>query len=248
MKFRTSISKLSDEDVIIRQERLSSLIEGASFSDTIFLLLTGRRANRKESALFAALLVSIIDHGMGTTSSLTTRFVMSGGNALNTAVGGGILALGDYHGGAIENAMLQLRAIRAGAGDLEEAAAKYVHRAMSKKETVFGYGHKVYKKRDPRTVSLLDLAHSLNYTSPYIDLATFIETALEKEKGKKICLNIDGLAAAILLEMGFPPSLGKGIFIIGRVPGLVAQAVEEKENEKPVRRLEEGEIEYLPQV
>ena len=178
MKFRTSISKLSDEDVIIRQERLSSLIEGASFSDTIFLLLTGRRANRKESAMFAALLVSIIDHGMGTTSSLTTRFVMSGGNALNTAVGGGILALGDYHGGAIENAMLQLRAIRAGAGDLEEAAAKYVHRAMSKKETVFGYGHKVYKKRDPRTVTLLDLSHSLNYTSPYIDLATFIETAL----------------------------------------------------------------------
>ena len=80
-------------------------------------------------------------------------------------------------------------------------------------------------------------------------MATFIETALEKEKGKKICLNIDGLAAAILLEMGFPPlSLGKGIFIIGRVPGLVAQAVEEKENEKPVGRLEEGEIEYLPQV
>ena len=41
MKFRTSISKLSDEDVIIRQERLSSLVEGASFSETIFLLLTG---------------------------------------------------------------------------------------------------------------------------------------------------------------------------------------------------------------
>jgi citryl-CoA lyase len=245
MKFRTSISKLSDEDVIIRQERLSSLIEEVSFSDAIFLLLTGRKAGQKESAMFAALLVSIIDHGMGTTSSLTTRFVMSGGNALNTAVGGGILALGDYHGGAIENAMLQLRAIKAGADDLEAAAGKYVRRAISQKETVFGYGHKVYKERDPRTVTLLALSQRLNYVSPYMDLATSIEAALEKEKGRKICLNIDGLAAAILLEMGFPPSLGKGIFIIGRAPGLVAQAVEEKENEKPVRRLEEGEIEYL---
>lgn len=246
MRFKTSVSKLKNDDVIIRGEPLSSLIETVSFSDAIFVLLAGRRPAATESSVFSALLVAIVDHGMGTTSSLTARFVMSGGNPLNTAVGGGILALGDYHGGAIEKAMLQLNSIPVDKGKLEGVAGQYVQRAIRQKETIFGYGHKVYKERDPRTVTLRALCHKLGYTSPYIELANYIETALEKEKGRKICLNIDGLIAAILLEMGFPPSLGKGIFIIGRAPGLVAQAVEEHDTERPVRRLDESEIEYLP--
>ncbi len=246
MKFKTSVSKLKDDDVIIRGESLSSLIKTLSFSDAIFVLLAGRRPTATESSVFSALLVAIVDHGMGTTSSLTTRFVMSGGNPLNTAVGGGILALGDYHGGAIENAMLQLKSIPVGEGQLEGVASQYVQRAIREKNTIFGYGHKVYKERDPRTVTLLALCDRLGYASPYLELAKHFEMALEKEKGRKICLNIDGLIAAILLEMGFPPSLGKGIFIIGRAPGLVAQAVEEHDTERPVRRLDESEIEYLP--
>ncbi len=246
MRFKTSVSKLKNDDVIIRGEPLSSLIETLSFSDAIFLLLAGRKPKATESSVFSALLVAIVDHGMGTTSSLAARFVMSGGNPLNAAVGGGILALGDYHGGAIENAMLQLKSLSGEEGKSEEVAAQYVERAVRKKETIFGYGHKVYKEKDPRTATLLALCQKLGYTSPFIDLATQIETALEKAKGRKICLNIDGLIAAILLEMSFLPSLGKGIFIIGRAPGLVAQAVEEQDTERPVRRLDESEIEYLP--
>jgi len=146
----------------------------------------------------------------------------------------------------LKKAMLQLNSIPVDKGKLEGVAGQYVQRAIRQKETIFGYGHKVYKERDPRTVTLRALCHKLGYTSPYIELANYIETALEKEKGRKICLNIDGLIAAILLEMGFPPSLGKGIFIIGRAPGLVAQAVEEHDTERPVRRLDESEIEYLP--
>ncbi|MEE2822244.1 MAG: citryl-CoA lyase [Acidobacteriota bacterium] len=248
MRFKTSVSKLKNEDIIIRGESLSSLIQTFSFSDAIFVLLAGRKPNPKESSVFSALLVAIVDHGMGTTSSLTARFVMSGGNSLNTAVGGGILALGDYHGGAIENAMLQLKSLSVDEDSLEEVANQYVQRAIRNKETIFGYGHKVYKERDPRTVTLLSLCHTLDYRSLYIDLANYIETALAKEKGRMICLNIDGFIAAVLLAMGFPPALGKGIFIIGRAPGLVAQAIEEHDNEKPVRRLDESEIEYLPDV
>jgi citrate synthase len=44
--------------------------------------------------------------------------------------------------------------------------------------------------------------------------------------------------------MGFSAEAGRGVFIIARTPGLVAQAVEEKENEKPVRRVNEEDIEY----
>ena len=77
MKFKTKISKLGNDDVDIRGKKLSDLIEKSSFTDAIFLLLSSREPTEKESKIFAAMLTSIIDHGMGTASSLTTRFVAS---------------------------------------------------------------------------------------------------------------------------------------------------------------------------
>lgn len=241
MEFKTRISKLTENDVIIRNKKLSALVEKNSFSDAIFLLLRDREPTTFESQIFSAILISIIDHGAGTTSSLTTRFVTSTGNSLNTAVGAGVLALGDYHGGAIENAMNELKKINDERIDIET----YVTTKLDKKETLFGYGHPIYKNEDPRVIWLLSLCKKLNYSSPYITTAQHIEQTLEKIKEKKICLNIDGLIAALLLAMGFKPYVGKGIFIIGRVPGLVAQSIEEKEYEKPVRRIEEQDINYI---
>ena len=60
-------------------------------------------------------------------------------------------------------------------------------------------------------------------------------------------MNVDGAIAAIVSEMGFDWRLGKGFFIIGRTPGLVAHAYEELVMEKPFsKRLdEEKEVEYL---
>ncbi len=243
MEFKTRISKMMDDDLIIRGEKLSKLIEQGSFSDATFLLLSGRKPNDKESKLFSAMLTSIIDHGMGVTSSMTSRFVMSGGNSLNTAVGAGVLALGDHHGGAIEKAMEFYQQIIHSRMP-PDVLANYVGKLLDEKKTIFGYGHAVYKESDPRTKQLIALCESLLYYSPYITLAIAVEKIIETKKGKKLCLNIDGLIASVLLEMGFPPHLGKGFFIIGRTPGLVAQAVEEKEREKPVRRVDENEITY----
>jgi len=236
MEFKTKISKVTEDDMILRGEKLSSLISSSSFSDSIFLLLNKKKPSSEESKVFSALLVSSIDHGMGTTSSLASRFVMSGGNSLNAAVGGGILALGDYHGGAGEKALEQFKEI--------SNAEEFVSGALASKKVIFGYGHKIYKTEDPRVKQVLELCNSVGYKSKYIDLALEIESALEKAKGKKIILNIDGLMAAILLEMGFSALAARGVFIIARTPGLVAQSIEEKEEEKPVRRVDEEDINY----
>jgi citryl-CoA lyase len=237
MEYKTHISKVTKQGPIIRGENLSTLIKNNSFTDSIFLLLTNRKPNVQESKIFSAILISIIDHGMGTTSSQTTRFVKSGGNPLNTAVGAGVLALGNYHGGAIENAMKQIKTIK----NVEE----FVTTHITNKKIIFGFGHKIYKDQDPRVIQILKLCKEIDYQSTYIEKILKIEQLIEQQKGKKIILNIDGLIAAILLEMRFDPIIGKGIFIIGRTPGLVAQAVEESK-EKPVRRISEEDIEYMP--
>ncbi|MAF14010.1 MAG: citryl-CoA lyase [Parcubacteria group bacterium] len=235
MDYKTSISKMTADDHIIRGEKLSDLMSG-SFSDAIFLILAARKPNDQESKIFSTMLISVIDHGMGTTSSQAARFVASGGNSVNTAIASGVLSLGDYHGGAIEGAMKQLINVN--------DVAEFVKNNLDNKNLIYGFGHKIYKEADPRTQQILKLCQELSYQSKYIDLVQSIETELEKQKVKKLPLNVDGVMAAILLEMGFSAKAGKALFVIGRTPGLAAQVIEEQENEKPVRRVSEEEIKY----
>ena len=242
MEFKTRISKLVQEDVVIRSEKLSSLISAGKFSDSIFLLLSGRKPSAAESVLFEKMLISVIDHGMGTTSSMAARFIASGGNALNVGVGGGILSIGDHHGGAIEKAMQQFYAWQKMG---KEKARAEIKDMITAKKTIYGFGHKIYKDEDPRVVLLLEEVKKKKFSSSHLYLKDEVEKLFAEAKGRKIPLNIDGLLALLLCDFGFDPLLGKGVFIIGRTPGLVAQTYEELKYEKPVRRIEEEEIELL---
>ena len=243
MEWKTKISKIEQNDVIIRGEKLSQLIRNHSFSDSIFLLLSGRKPEEKEGIIFEKVLVSIIDHGMGTTSSLTSRFAISGGNTLNVGVAAGVLSIGDYHGGAIEKSMQQLMNWKLLEG--EESAKKIID-AISNNKTIYGFGHKHYKEGDPRVKVILEEIEKIGYVSSHLFLTKLVEESFQEIKSKKILLNIDGLIAALLCDFGFDSGLGKGIFILGRTPGLVAQCHEEKKFERPVRRLREEDINYCP--
>lgn len=227
---------MSSSDHIIRGEKLSKLIMQSSFSDAIYLLMRSSKPTEIESKIFASMLVAVIDHGMGTTSSMATRFVASGGTTVNASVAAGILALGEYHGGAIEKAMEQLVLIKDTAG--------FIKNALATGQTIYGFGHKIYKDSDPRVIQLLAVCNDMGFTSPYIELVLHMEKELEIQKGKKIVLNIDGLMAGILLQMGFSPLQGRGVFVIARTPGLVAQAIEEIVSGEQVRRIDEDSIEY----
>ncbi len=239
MEFKTKISKIENQDVTIRGEKLSSLVKAGKFTDSIFLLLSGRKPKGNESVLFEKVLTSVIDHGMGTTSSLSSRFVASGGNSLNVGVGAGVLSIGDYHGGAIENAMKLFYNLKDAS---DEDVKSKVKNMLENKEKLFGFGHKIYKTGDPRvTVIMEDMKDST-----FLRFKDLIESTIQETKGKQIPINIDGLIAIILCDFGFDPLLGKGIFIIGRTPGLVAQTYEELKEEKPVRRLDEKDINYQP--
>jgi len=231
---------MTGDDLIIRGRKHSAMIGHWQFSKAVFFLLAGREPDAKEEALFDAMLTTVIDHGMGTASALATRFIQSTGNPLNAAVAGGILALGEYHGGAIEEAMRLFEEARA----LDSGVESFVKGSVEKKRLLHGFGHKVYKEADPRTRLLRERCAALSFDAPTLRLALDIEQEIGRQKGKRLVLNVDGAIAALLLDMGFPPEAGKGFFIIGRTPGLVAQAMEEREREKPVRRLDEEEIHY----
>ncbi|HLC52222.1 MAG TPA: citryl-CoA lyase [Candidatus Nanoarchaeia archaeon] len=241
MQYQTRISKLENDDVIVRGEKLSDLVKAGKFSDAVFLEISGRKPKLQESQLFERMLISVMDHGMGVVSSLTSRFVVSGGNSLNVGVGAGVLSIGNYHGGAIEPAMKMFYEL----AKLGEEAKEKVKEMINNKVTIYGFGHKHYKDSDPRVLLLLEEVKKIGFSSKHLYLKKIIEESFIEIKGKQIPCNIDGILALFLCDFGFDYLLGKGVFIIGRTPGLVAQVHEELKYEKPVRRVSEEEIEFI---
>jgi citryl-CoA lyase len=200
------------------------------FADAIWLILKGTKPSQKESKIFKTILSSSIDHGVGNPSTVSARTIQSGGNSMNTSVAGGILALGDKHGGAIENCMKMLQSSQ----DAEEIVEEYLENG----EKIPGLGHKVYDKKDPRTEKILSKAESLDLAGEHIEKIKRIQEVFADEK-VELVLNVDAAIAAVMSDLEWTPKLGKGFFIIARTPGLVAH-VHEEMDEDDFRR-EEGE-------
>ncbi|RUM59608.1 MAG: citryl-CoA lyase [Persephonella sp.] len=239
--WRTAISWHFGHDAYVRGYKLEDLIGNLTFSEAIYLVLKGELPSKNEAKMLDAIFVSLVEHSIAPPSIISARAVISGGNSLHVGVGAGILAFGEAHGGALENAMKFLQE------NVEKDAEEVVNEYLSQKRRIAGFGHRYYKDFDPRSKKLLEIAKKLGFFGKYTKFALEVEKAIEKIKGKKLILNVDGAIASIVSEMGFDYRMGKGFFIIGRSAGLVAHAYEELVMEKPFsKRLdEEKDVEYL---
>lgn len=224
----TAISA-SGEDACVRGVPLTDVMR-MDFADAIWLLFRGEPPTEDEATVFNAILAGCIDHGVGNPSSVAARTVQSGGNGLNTSVAAGVLALGDLHGGAIEDAMRMLQE----GGD----PAEIVDRRIENGDRIPGLGHRVYDDEDPRSTALFALAADRGVAGEYVDKYRAIRAAFADRK-VPLVINVDGAIAAIASDLGFEWQLGKGLFVVARTPGLVAHAREEMD-EDPFRR-EDGD-------
>ena len=236
-KYRTAITTHKDGKPYVRGHDLTKLAGKVSFAASIYLILKGEMPSEKAEKLLEAMLVISIDHGVEPSSVVAARNIYSGGSPVQAAVAGGILAFGDFHGGAIEAAMENFYKYS------DKKAEELIVDLKSAGIRVAGFGHKLYKDEDPRTIRLIELAKELGFYGKYVKFAQSIVDEFLKQ-GKKLPLNIDGVIAAILCEIGFDSKVGKGVFIIARTPGLVAHVQEEALRESPARRLTDEEVEY----
>lgn len=240
MKFQTKLTKVEKGEEIIRGENLEKLMTENTFAQNIFFLLIGKMPDEKQTKMFEAILSSVIDHGPATASALTARISASAKNPLHASVAAGLLGLGERHGVVISQAMEFFYK------NSEEKNLLGLLKTMKEnKQYVLGYGHKFFPDLDPRTVKLFEIAKENNIFGQYCEFALNVEKNLNEISSKKLPLNADGAIAAILCDMGMKSNIGNGIFIIARVPGLVAQVLEEVESDVGIRRLSDDEIEYL---
>ena len=194
-----------------------------------------------------AILVSSIDHGVTPPSSQAAITSASSGAPLNAALAAGILTINEFHGGAIEkcmNSILSAMSLKERESlPMTEAAEKTVSEIVARGEKLWGYGHRLHSK-DPRSIRLLELAEQYGFSDDHVQMSLQLATALRQIKGKTLPLNVDGAIAAILCEIGISPEYANAFFIMARVPGLVSHIIEEKQRQKPMRRIDFSAVKY----
>lgn len=236
--WRTSITKVEPNRLITQGYSQEELIGNISFAEMIHLLIKGVLPSKNQEKMLQAILVSFCDHGVTPPSTQSARLMASAGSPINACLAGGILAFGENHAGAIEIAMrmlqkgIKLRKInRISLDNTAKKLYKYFREGSKK---IPGFGHR-YHDEDPRAIRLIELAREYGCYGEHTELAMNIQNILKEEK--RITMNVDGANAALLSDMGFNWRVGCGLFIAGRVPGLLAHILEEKTQEQPFRKI-----------
>ena len=126
-----------------------------------------------------------------------------------------------------------------------EAAVKAEMDALGKEgiSHVPGFGHRFHPTdpRAPKLLKLVDQAATSGHVSGlFAAIGRAVEKILARQKGRKIPMNIDGATAVIFAELGFPPPLCRGLFVLSRSVGALAHAWEESQsgerNKGPIPR------------
>jgi citrate synthase len=243
------VTRIAPNEIDIRGYPVDELMGRLTYSEAVYLLLRGELPTPSIGKLFDAVLVSSLDHGVTPPSTLAARHVASSGSPLSSAVAAGILAFGDYHGGDIEDCMRCLQeglALHHGGASYEETAKTLLAKHCGTGPTPPGFGHRVHT-RDPRAARLMQLAHEMDLDGEHGRLLRVVERVLNSMPGRDrhpLPLNIDGAIAAVCGDLGFGPEIGNGLFILSRVPGLLAHAVEEKSRYSPMRRIDPDDAYY----
>ena len=211
---RSDLAWSTVERITVRGKDLTGEILGhLNLGDMAFLELTGRVPDAKESKLFNAMAVTLVEHGI-TPSALATRLTYLGApEALQGAVAAGLLGLGSVFVGSMEGAArLLFEAVEKG----KDAKA-----VLAENRRVPGLGHPIHKPVDPRTTRLFEIARETGHYGKYCKLMEDIA----KERG--ITLNATGAIGALACELGLDWKVVKGIGVMARAIGLVGHILEE---------------------
>lgn len=230
MTFESNITRIEKGKEVVRGHELTTLMRENDFVDTIYLVLRGELPSPEHKQMLNAMFVAVIDHGAEVASAMNARISASAKNPTHASLAAGLLGFGERHGMAVEGAMKFFFEHKD-----EKDVAGLVKTLKEAKVRVPGYGHKVLEQ-DQRSLALFEKAQTLGIASKHCTFAESFRTELNEQSSKTLPLNVDGAIAAILCDMDFDVRLGNAVFLIGRVPGLLAHIVEEVENDGGIRR------------
>jgi citrate synthase len=248
-RWQSSLTEIEANKILVRGYPLDEMMGRLGFAEAVYLLLMGELPTPAIGRMLNAVLVSSIDHGVTPPSTLAARNVATSGAPLKDCVAAGILAFGPHHGGDIESCMRFLDGgltLMRGGASVQEAAQSIVGECVATKIVPPGFGHR-FHTRDPRAARLFQMVLELELEGEHVRLIRVCEHALDAQKehyGRALPVNVDGAIAAISADLGFAYELGNAIFLISRLPGLIAHAHEERTRQSPMRQIDPKDHTY----
>ena len=199
----------------------------------------GEAADPAEVDALDAYLVTVSDHGLN-ASTFAARVIASTLAGLTSAVVGGISALkGPLHGGAPGPIIDMLNEI----GEPANARA-WIEAALDRGDRLMGFGHRVYRVRDPRADALKNAIRKLSTSSAALPgrlaFAEGVEAGVlailrERKPGRALDTNVEFYTALLLEALAFPPDAFTCVFATGRMAGWIAHAKEQVADGRLIR-------------
>ncbi len=220
--------KLNNLPVI---EPLAELGHAANY----LYMLKGQIPEEAHVRALSAYLILCMEHGMN-ASTFASRVVLSTESDMCAAVCGAIGAMkGPLHGGAPSEVIAMLEDI----GTMDRAEP-WIRAVLDNGGKIMGFGHRIYKTKDPRAEALMIATVEMNGKDPSFDLAIHVEhTAIrlleEYKPGRRLFTNVEFYAAAILRALQLDPEIFTPTFTAGRIVGWTSHILEQAANNRIFR-------------
>ncbi len=199
----------------------------AGHAADLLRMIRGRAGDAAEVMGFGTYLVTVMDHGLN-ASTFAARVVASTGAGLASSAVAGLCALkGPLHGGAPGPVLDMLDAI----GSAENAEV-WIGAALDRGERLMGFGHRVYRVRDPRADVLKAAVARLRHRSERIRLAEQVEAAAlralhARKAHRPLDTNVEYYTALLLEALDIPRDGFTPVFGAARIAGWIAHAREQ---------------------
>ena len=238
-----AISRVKEGKRIIKPDK------SLGHAENFLYMVKGKRPDKDDARLMDIMFILHAEHSSN-ASTFASLVACSTLADIYAAVTAGVSALkGPLHGGADEAAVKMMREI----GDPENTES-YIEKALSGKEKIMGFGHRVYKVYDPRARILKAYLEKFRSDSD-TDINKLIEIALRAEKmmidklgqSHGIWPNVDFFSGPLYMHMGIRPEIFDTIFTSSRTVGWCAHVIEYWKNNKLFRPLEvyDGQIDLV---
>jgi citrate synthase len=203
------------------------------FAANYLYMLTGHAPSAEHARAIEQYMILTIDHGFN-ASTFAGRVITSTGADLAAAIVGAIGALsGPLHGGAPSRVLDMLDEI-----ETPDRAEDFIRPAIERGERIMGFGHRVYKTDDPRSILLRSIVQQ--FGGPLVDLAvkverTVVDVLAELKPGRHLYTNVEFYACVVMDLCGIQRHMFTPTFAVGRTIGWSTHVMEQASHNRLIR-------------
>lgn len=229
-----AICTSNPDTIIVRgKDLVQELIGHISFTEHLWLLVTGELPSAAQRSVLDSTLVAIAEHGLVPSVQVSRMTLAAAPEALQGAVAAGLLGCGSVILGASQQAGQLFQEVldeqQASDSSLAVAAEKVIRQYRALRKPIPGYGHPLHKGLDPRAERLLEYAREQGVAGSYAQVAREIERQLPLIIGKDLVMNVSSAIPCVLLDAGYPLLALRGVPLLARTASLIAHLLEEQE-------------------